>query len=138
MADSNASVRAIRRKGSWESNESGWSWKAAQNQQVPHLDLYGAYGVPRMGYTGGLGGIAGDEAPTMMGNDGMMLGALGQGGSGERGNLATGDSFATAYSRLSRRSDKGEETAPEHGSETPGLVEQPKFELGRVPTPITA
>ncbi|ORY33802.1 hypothetical protein BCR39DRAFT_519293 [Naematelia encephala] len=28
-ADRDASVRAIRRKGSWESNESGWSWRAA-------------------------------------------------------------------------------------------------------------
>ncbi|WVQ71635.1 hypothetical protein IAR50_001175 [Cryptococcus sp. DSM 104548] len=28
-ADGDASVRAVRRKGSWESNESGWSWRGA-------------------------------------------------------------------------------------------------------------
>ncbi|ORX39853.1 hypothetical protein BD324DRAFT_648473 [Kockovaella imperatae] len=35
VADGDASVRAVRRKGSWESNESRWSWRGARGQQVP-------------------------------------------------------------------------------------------------------
>ena len=32
VADGDASVRAVRRKGSWESNESRWSWRGARGQ----------------------------------------------------------------------------------------------------------
>lgn len=51
-SDGDASVRAVRRKGSWESNESGWSWRAG-------------LATPLAGYTPGTGAAGGSGAPQL-------------------------------------------------------------------------
>jgi len=109
MADRDASVRAIRRKGSWESYESGWSWRAAQAGEA-------GYGVGRNGVQSPA--PVGTTTPMVGGAD-MMLGGVEEGdglGVGP-GTMYTRDSFVTAHTRLSEP------------GESPGMEEK-RFELG--------
>ena len=75
VADSNASVKAIRRKGSWESYQSGWSWRAAQQlddtANMPHVEGGEETGVQlREGMFSPLNGSVGNTSKSLQ-NDQM-------------------------------------------------------------------
>ncbi|WWC69497.1 uncharacterized protein I206_103439 [Kwoniella pini CBS 10737] len=55
-ADRDASVRAIRRKGSWESYESGWSWRGYTNNNKNLTSPIGGISIGGGGGAGGGGG----------------------------------------------------------------------------------
>jgi len=110
VADRDASVRAVRRKGSWESNESGWSWKGQGPVPV---------GVTR---------------PSTFEGDDSFAAYHGL----PAGPLSARDSLATAQTRLSKGSKgsvgaRGEEV----DDETAGFEER-RFELDRAAAGIVA
>lgn len=125
-ADRDASVRALRRKGSWESNESGWSWRGQM------------YGPPPPSTTASLNGSHANvlgypvanrlSAYTSPEDDALSTHYATASGS------LTRDSYMTAQTRLSKGSRGRSELGDE---ETPG-VEDRRFASDRVGTPITA
>lgn len=132
-ADRDASVRAVRRKGSWESNESGWSWKGQLYAQSSGAVTPQA--GPGMGPSQGLLYPASHRSSAYgIHDDDTSAAKL-----TAREGLLTRESFVTAQSRLSRgsRGSKGSQGWSEGQEETPG-VENRRFELERVATPIMA
>ncbi|OCF45492.1 hypothetical protein I317_00739 [Kwoniella heveanensis CBS 569] len=117
-ADRDASVRAVRRKGSWESYESGWSWRglsgpasgtatgsAGGDTMVAPQTANGGNGSgsgwPR-GLASPVGPSKGDRAQSAFIDDeqgaaGAMPLAAG-GGDSQRGSVYTRDSWMTAQS----------------------------------------
>ena len=97
VLDPAASVRAIRRKGSWESYESGWSWRAAQAGEA-------GYGVlPRSAVQSPI-----SAPPVVVGEDGEgavnVIGLIDGPGLGT-GTVSTKDSFVTAQTKLTESGD---------------------------------
>ena len=103
VADRDASVRAVRRKGSWESNESGWSWKG----QGP---------AP-----------AGVSRPSTFEGDEGFAAYYGLAGA----PLSARDSLATAQTRLSRGSNGSWGARGDGAEDEPPGSEDKRFELDR-------
>ena len=122
VADGDASVRAVRRKGSWESNQSEWSWRAAQGQE-PYMPGVGDGLINRNSVLSPLDGEGGDEgvSPSQTVNP-------------IRESLMTRDSYKTARSRLSSHDQTGEE---DDGGDTTGLGDK-RYQFDKMDMGITA
>lgn len=113
-ADRDASVRAVRRKGSWESYESGWSWRPGM-----------------MGGPGGPGGPMATDGASMLGQRVLSPPAIAP----DEVDLSVGGSpaspvLATGAWPPSGQTDGGPTYVPLQNGESESFGTEPRFERG--------
>ena len=107
-----ASVVAVRRKGSWQSDESGWSWRAAQAGEAGYGLSRSIVQSPNVG-----------TGPVF--EDGEVQGSVPEAGTfwtTGPGTLTTRDSFMTAQTRISEPSGSSDVVGSRFNLGEPGVL----------------